>query len=85
MHDESISPDQGELYAALVKIGDAVSTPDGEVWVVTGFAAADVLELIAASRGDGGLVYVDPYEQTKTSLPRDLVVKVADARKVRRS
>lgn len=85
MHDESIPPDPGGLYAALVKIGDAVATPDGEVWVVTGFVTLSVLELVAASRGDGGLVYVDPYEQTKTTLPRELVVKVADARKVRRS
>jgi hypothetical protein len=76
---------QGEQYAALVKIGDAVTTPDDEVWVVTGFVTFDALELIAASRGDDGLVFVDPYEQTKTTLPRELVAKVADARRVRRS
>ena len=85
MHDESTPPGQGEQYAALVKIGDAVTTPDDEVWVVTGFVTFNVLELVAASRGDDGLVYVDPYEQTTTTLPRELIAKVADARKVRRS
>jgi hypothetical protein len=84
MRDES-TPDPGGLYAALIKIGDAVATPDDEVWVVTGIVGFNEYELVAASRGDDGLVYVDPYEQTKTALPRELISKVADARKVRRS
>lgn len=84
MHAESTPPDRGAQYAALIKPGDAVATPDDEVWVVLEtFPAA--LRVIAAGRGADGLVYVDPYEQTDTTLPRELVVKVADARKVRRS
>ncbi|MDI9600112.1 MAG: hypothetical protein QM323_11585 [Acidobacteriota bacterium] len=84
MHAESIPPDRGAQYAALIKPGDAVTTPDDEVWVVLEtFPGA--LRVIAAARGEDGFFYVDPYEQTETVLPRELVSKVADARKVRRS
>ena len=83
MHDDPTNPDQGEQYAALIKPGDAVATPDDEVWVVTE-VAGDELHVVAASRGDDGLVYVDPYEQTVTSVPKALARKVADARSVRR-
>ncbi len=83
MHDDPTPPDQGEQYVALIKPGDAIATPDDAVWVVERIAG-DELEVIAASRGDDGLVYVDPYEQTVTSVPTALARKVADARSVRR-
>lgn len=83
MHDDPTPPDPGEQYRSLIKPGDAVATPDDEVWVVTE-VAGDELRVTAASRGDDGLVYVDPYEQVTTSVPTALVTKVADARQVRR-
>lgn len=78
MQDESTKDE----YAALIKPGDAVQTPDGQVWVVE--AVADELLLVAASQHEDGLVYVDPYEQIRTSVPKAFVSKVADARMVRR-
>jgi hypothetical protein len=83
MHGESTNEDQGAQYEALVKSGDAVATPDDAVWVVNE-VAGEVLEVVAAERADDGLVYVDPYEQTVTSVPTALARKVADARSVRR-
>lgn len=82
MHDES-TPDPGEQYAALIKPGDAIATPDDAVWVVTALAG-ESLEVVAAERAEDGLVYVDPYEQTVTSVLKALARKVADARSVRR-
>lgn len=84
MQAESIPPEKGAQYAALIKPGDAVATPDDEVWVVLEVLGG-ALRVIAAGRGEDGLVRVEPYEQTETVLPRELVVKVADARRVRRS
>lgn len=83
MHDESTPDDRERQYAELIKPGDAVATPDDELWVVER-VAGDEIELIAAERRDDGLVYVDPYELARTSVPRALTRKVADARSVRR-
>jgi hypothetical protein len=83
MHDDSTPPDQGEQYAALIKPGDAVATPDDAVWVVNAVDGAS-LDVVAAEHADDGLVYVDPYEQIVTSVPTALARKVADARFVRR-
>jgi len=90
MHDDSTSPpqdhDRVDEYAALVKPGDAVETPDGEIWVVTsvGFGDEPVLALASAYRASDEWIYADAYEVAVTSVPRSLVTKVADARKVRR-
>jgi hypothetical protein len=81
--DDQSTEDRGEQYAALIKPGDAVETPDEALWVVETVSGAD-LHVIAATRGDDELVYVDPYEATRTTLPRELAAKVADARQVRR-
>lgn len=78
--------ERAEAYAALIKPGDAVETPDGELWVVTdvGFGEEPRLELVSACRGADGRIYADAYDATRTSVPRELAVKVADARQVRR-
>jgi len=76
-------PDGAEAYERLVKFGDAVETPDGELWVVEA-VLADELVLVSAYRDAVGLVYADPYEATHTVIPRKLARKVADARAVRR-
>ena len=79
-------PDPADAYAALIKLGDAVETPDDALWVVTdvGFGEAPMLTLASAYRDAAGRIYADAYEVATTSVPRDLVTKVADARRVRR-
>ena len=87
MTDSTKDPGQNaDAYAALIKLGDAVETPDGELWVVTsvGYGEEPVLALASAYRGAAGRIYADAYEVATTSVPRDLVTKVADARRVRR-
>ena len=80
------TPDPGrnaDTYAALIKPGDAVETPDGEIWVVASVLAED-LDVMSAYRDALGLVYADVYEPTRTTIPKQLARKVADARQVRR-
>lgn len=86
MCEESSNQRDGraDAYEALIKRGDAVETPDGEVWVVEQ-VFGEALEVVSAHREQGDVIRVDLYhEATKTSLPRELVRKVADARQVRR-
>jgi hypothetical protein len=75
-----------KAYDELIKVGDAVETPDGELWVVTGVGYGDepVLALASACRGSDERIYADAYEATQTALPAGHVTKVADARRVRR-
>ncbi len=74
---------KADEYAALVKPGDAVETPDGELWVVTEVLAGH-LALTSAYRDAGGRICADVYEATHTVVPTELATKVADARRVRR-
>ena len=87
MDDSTPSPpqdhDREDEYAALIKPGDAVETPDGEIWVVEAVRAED-LEVMSAYRDATGLVYADVYEATRTTIPKQLARKDADARSVRR-
>ena len=70
-------------YAALIKVGDAIETPDGELWVVLAVLEAE-LSLVSAYRDSVGQICADVYEQTHTIIPREHARKVADARQVRR-
>lgn len=88
MHDESTSSQDGRAqeYAAMIKPGDAVETPDGSLWVVdhqtaTGYA------LVSAYRGAvDEVVYRDRENDVVTTIvPAAHVTKIADARQVRRS
>lgn len=80
---DSTPPDPEEQYAALIKVGDAVETPDEAPWVVEAVRPGD-LDVISAYRDAAGLVYADRYEATHTTIPTTLARKVADARLVRR-
>ena len=81
--ENPIPPDRPKQYAALVKCGDAVETPDGELWVVEALTA-DGLALASAYRGRDGEIVADRYEVTRTVVAAELVTKVADVRQVRR-
>ena len=87
MDDSTPSPpqdhDREDEYAALIKPGDAVETPDGEIWVVAAVLEKD-LDVMSAYRDATGLIYADAYEPTRTIIPAELARKVADARQVRR-
>ena len=87
MDDSTPSPpqdhDREDEYAALVKPGDAVETPDGEIWVVEAVTPQD-LAVTSAYRDSSGQIYADVYEPTTTTIPQQLARKVADARQVRR-
>jgi hypothetical protein len=74
---------RADAYTALIKRGDAVETPDGELWVVN-WVDGNALALIAAYRDAKGLVHADLGEPVETSVPVEMVTKVADARQVRR-
>jgi len=88
MHAESSNEANGRVdaYAAHIKTGDAVETPDGALWVVEAIASTEtpMLALTSAYRSPDGRIYADAYDATHTSVPRELVTKVADARQVRR-
>ena len=75
-------PDSADAYAALIKPGDAVETPDGELWVVD-VVGKETLSVTSAYRDALGLIYADVYELTRTTIPTPLAHKVADARSVR--
>lgn len=83
--NDSTSPDPGqaESYAALVKPGDAIETPDGQLWVVEQVLAGE-LHLVSAYRDAAGRICADVYEATRTVVPVEMATKVADARQVRR-
>lgn len=83
---ESSESTRRNAYNALIKPGDAVKTPDGELWVVeeAGFSEEPLLALVSAYRCSDGRICADVYEASRTSVPRELVAKVADARQVRR-
>ena len=74
---------QEGAYAALIKPGDAVETPDGALWVVE-HVGAEELTVLSAHRDGAGQICADTYEQTRTVIPTDFATKVADARQVRR-
>jgi len=88
MHDESTSSQDGRAreYAAMIKPGDAVETPDGAVWVVE-YQTATGYALTSAYRGaSDGAVYRDRENEVVTTIvPAAHVTKIADARQVRRS
>jgi len=81
--NETGAGDGPEAYAAHIKVGDAVETPDGELWVVEG-VGEDGLRLRSASRDSQGRICADAYEATSTVVPPRFATKVADARRVRR-
>jgi hypothetical protein len=85
--DDSTSPppdeDRQDEYAALIKPGDAVETPDGALWVVA-LVADRNLEVTSAFTDSDGQICADVYEPTATTIPKQLARKVADARQVRR-
>ena len=86
MEDSTPTPpenDREDEYAALIKPGDAVETPDGELWVVDVVGEKD-LSVTSAYRDALGIIYADVYELTRTTIPAPLAHKVADARQVRR-
>lgn len=84
MDDSTAKPGRkAEKYAALVKPGDAVETPDGELWVVAE-VLLEQLALTSAYRDAGGRICADVYEATHTVVPAAMATKVADARQVRR-
>jgi len=87
MYEDSTSPpqdhDREDEYAALIKPGDAVETPDGEIWVVETVTDRDLF-VTSAYRDSAGQIYADAYEPTRTTIPTTLARKVADARQVRR-
>ena len=70
-----------EAYAALVKPGDAVETPDGNVWVVRQ-SWLSVIEIASARRDEHGVIKPDMFGQAVTAVPVDFVTKIADAREV---
>jgi len=72
-----------EAYAAHIKVGDAVQTPDGELWVVTG-RNEGAYALASAYRGTTGHICPDIVEPTRTVLSAEYLTKIADARQVRR-
>jgi hypothetical protein len=83
MHDESTS---WIGYEAHIKVGDAVVTPDGELWVIDEMRRGK-LALVSASREDAEAPVIedDHLVATKTIVPKAMVTKVADARNVVRS
>lgn len=82
---QSSDPGDGKAgaYAALVKPGDAVQTPDDALWVVE-HVAAEELAVVSAYRDSAGQICADVYEPVRTTIPKELTSKVADARLVRR-
>ena len=84
MQESNSSQDgKADVYAALIKPGDAVETPDGALWVVTVVAEND-LGVTSAFTDSAGQICADVYEPVTTTIPRQLARKVADARQVRR-
>ena len=86
MEDSTPTPpenDREDEYAALVKPGDAVETPDGQLWVVEKVTDRDFF-VTSAFTDSAGQICVDIYEPTTTTIPKQLAHKVADARRVRR-
>jgi len=78
---------RAQEYAAMIKPGDAVETPDGALWVVDGRAGPSRYALVSAYRGAvDGIVYRDRENDVVTTIvPAAHVTKIADARQVRRS
>ena len=75
---------RAEEYERLIKPGDAVETPDGELWIVLQGEHGVSLALTSAYRDAEGRVHADLGEPVETSVPVEMVTKVADARQVRR-
>lgn len=83
MHDEST----GWMgYEAHLKPGDAVTTPDGALWVVDKMRRGK-LALVSATREDEGAPVIedDHLTATFTTVPKAMATKVADATDVVRS
>jgi hypothetical protein len=61
---------RGDAYAALIKPGDAIETPDGALWVVdqVGFGDVPVLALTSAYRSPDGRICADACA-THTACP----------------
>jgi len=76
-------PGEAEAYERFVKLGDAVETPDGGLWVVNDVAGEN-LAVISASRDATGQICVDGLDAVTTRLPSRFATKVADARAVHR-
>jgi hypothetical protein len=75
------STDRVGDYAAHIKPGDAVQTPDEALWVVDG-VREHLLLVTSAFRDREGVIHRDLVERIETALPPDHVAKVADARDV---
>jgi len=90
INDEFRATAGGELahaYDAYVKPGDAVATPDGQLWIVEERRPGSderpvALALISAYATRQGEVCVDLCEAVHTVVPLHLVGKVADARRL---
>lgn len=84
MHESTNATGGGpDAYAAHIKPGDAVETPDGELWVVES-VRKDKLHLLSACRDSQGQICADTHDATSTLVPPRFATKVADARRVRR-
>jgi hypothetical protein len=84
--DNPTPPDPQERaddYAELIKPGDAVETPDGQLWVVEKVADRDLF-VTSAFADSAGQICLEIYEPTTTTIPKQLARKVADARSMRR-
>jgi hypothetical protein len=67
-------------YAARIKPGDVVKTPDDALWIVDR-CLFEEYEVTSAELGaDGNIYRCCPEVQVRTLLPTEFVVKVADAR-----
>ena len=74
---------KADAYRDLIKPGDAVETPDKELWVVEEIGGGSA-RLTSALRDSAGQIYLDIYEPITTTVSTEYVRKVADARQVRR-
>jgi hypothetical protein len=68
-------------YQHLVKRGDAVETPDGNVWMVQ-VPTRDACQLVLAERDADGTIRVPMFNQVVTTVPVEYLTKVADATEV---
>lgn len=84
VEDSSDRPGRkADAYAALVKPGDAIETPDEALWVVE-HVGSEELAVVSAHRDSSGQICAEAFEATRTTIPTVLARKVADARQVRR-
>jgi len=73
--------DSTEAYERNIKPGDAIVTPDEQLWVVERVMLGS-LAVTSAFRDSAGVIRRDIVEITSTVIPADHATKVADARSV---